>query len=143
MAQPMVTYRGTVYPWHCDHMGHMNVMWYVGKFDEATWQLIASLGLPGARLQQEGIVMAAVEQRIEYKRELRAGDLLTIQSSIQEVRDKIIVMIHEMTNQDTGELAARTVITGICVDASTRRARPLPEGVRQRATEMFSLKSTE
>ena len=31
-----VTYRGTVYPLHCDHMGHMNVMWYVGKFDEAS-----------------------------------------------------------------------------------------------------------
>jgi acyl-CoA thioester hydrolase len=32
----VLTYRGTIYPWHCDHMGHMNVMWYVGKFDEAT-----------------------------------------------------------------------------------------------------------
>jgi acyl-CoA thioester hydrolase len=31
-----LTYRGTVYPWQCDHIGHMNVMWYVGKFDEAT-----------------------------------------------------------------------------------------------------------
>ena len=31
----LLTYRGTVYPWHCDHVGHMNVMWYVGKFDEA------------------------------------------------------------------------------------------------------------
>ena len=31
------SYRGAVYPWHCDHMGHMNVMWYIGKFDEATW----------------------------------------------------------------------------------------------------------
>ena len=41
------TYRGTVYPWHCDHMGHMNVMWYVGKFDEATWNLFALLGLSG------------------------------------------------------------------------------------------------
>jgi acyl-CoA thioester hydrolase len=32
----ILAYRGTIYPWHCDHMGHMNVMWYVGKFDEAT-----------------------------------------------------------------------------------------------------------
>lgn len=31
----LVTYVGTVYPWQCDHVGHMNVMWYVGKFDEA------------------------------------------------------------------------------------------------------------
>jgi acyl-CoA thioester hydrolase len=136
MAEAMVTYRGTVYPWHCDHMGHMNVMWYVGKFDEATWHLIASLGLPAARLRQDGIVMAAVEQRIEYKRELRAGDLITIRSFIQEVGDKTLVMVHEMTNQDTGQLAARTVITGICVDASTRRARSLPADIRERAAEI-------
>jgi acyl-CoA thioester hydrolase len=32
-------------------MGHMNVMWYVGKFDEATWQLLAAVGLTAARLR--------------------------------------------------------------------------------------------
>ena len=143
MPEAMVTYRDTVYPWHCDHMGHMNVMWYVGKFDEATWQLIAMLGLPAERLRQDGIVMAAVEQRIEYKREMRAGDLLTIRSSIQEVGDKTVVMVHEMTNQGTGELAARTVITGICVDASTRRARSLPADIRQRSAEMCAGKTQE
>ena len=135
MAEAIVTYRGTVYPWHCDHMGHMNVMWYVGKFDEATWQLIALLGLGPERLRQDGIVMAAVEQRIEYKRELRAGDVLTIRSSVQEVGDKTVVMVHEMTNQSTGELAARTVITGICVDRSTRRARSLPADIRERSAD--------
>ena len=30
-----ITYRGTVHPWHCDHMGHMDVMGHVGRFDEA------------------------------------------------------------------------------------------------------------
>ena len=38
------TYRGTVYPWQCDHVGHMNIMWYVGKFDEAKrwyWRAVA------------------------------------------------------------------------------------------------------
>src|SRR4029434_4980145 len=45
------TYRGAVYPWHCDHMGHMNVMWYVGKFDEATWHLFASMGVTDAFLK--------------------------------------------------------------------------------------------
>jgi len=30
MTEFHVTYRGTVYPWHCDHIGHMNVMWYSG-----------------------------------------------------------------------------------------------------------------
>jgi acyl-CoA thioester hydrolase len=45
----IITYRGVVYPWHCDHMGHMNVMWYTGKFDEACWQLLSMLGLTQAR----------------------------------------------------------------------------------------------
>jgi acyl-CoA thioester hydrolase len=41
MSEFTITYRGTVYPWQCDHMGHMNVMWYVAKFDEASWQLLS------------------------------------------------------------------------------------------------------
>ena len=41
-AAGLLETRGTVYPWHCDHMNPMNVMWYGGKFDEATWNLTAS-----------------------------------------------------------------------------------------------------
>ena len=132
MAEPFVTYRGTVYPWHCDHMGHMNVMWYVGKFDEATWQLFTSIGLSPRRLRNEGIGLVAVEQRLEYKRELIAGDLLTIRSSVEEVREKALVLLHEMTNDETQQVAARTTITGVCIDMTTRKARPLPEDIRER-----------
>ena len=132
MAEPFVTYRGTVYPWHCDHMGHMNVMWYVGKFDEATWQLFASIGLSPRRLRNDGIGLVAVDQRLEYKRELIAGDLLTIRSSVEEVREKALVLLHEMTNDETQQVAARTTITGVCIDMTTRKARPLPEDIRKR-----------
>ena len=48
------TYRGTVYPWHCDHNGHMNIMWYVGKFDEANWNLFALIGLTPSYLRESG-----------------------------------------------------------------------------------------
>jgi len=132
MAEPILTYLGTIYPWHCDHMGHMNVMWYVGKFDEATWQLFASVGLPSSRLRQEGIGLVAVEQRIEYKRELLAGDTISIRSTFQEVREKTLIFCHEMTNQETQELAARTFLTGVCIDVNTRKARPLPTDIRER-----------
>ena len=132
MAEPILTYLGTIYPWHCDHMGHMNVMWYVGKFDEATWQLFASVGLPSSRLRQEGIGLVAVEQRIEYKRELLAGDTISIRSTFQEVREKALIFSHEMTNQETQELAARTFLTGVCIDLKTRKARPLPTDIRER-----------
>jgi len=53
MPELFITYRGTVYPWHCDHMGHMNVMWYVGKFDEGTWHILAKAGATPSRMQPQ------------------------------------------------------------------------------------------
>jgi acyl-CoA thioester hydrolase len=136
MPESVVTHRGTVYPWQCDHMGHMNVMWYVGKFDEATWQPFATLGLGPSRLRKEGIGLVAVEQHLDYKRELRAGDLLTIRSSLLEIKDKSMRLMHEMTNDETGELAARTILTGVCIDIQGRKARPLPSDVKHRVESM-------
>jgi acyl-CoA thioester hydrolase len=137
MLEPALTYRGTIYPWHCDHMGHMNVMWYVGKFDEATWQFFSTLGLPPSRLARERTGMAAVEQQIEYKRELRAGDLITIRSRVLEVKEKSIRFGHDMTNDENGELAARTVIVGVYFDTSVRKARALPSDISERAEQMI------
>lgn len=131
MPEGVITYRGTVYPWHCDHMGHMNVMWYVGKFDEGTWQFFNHLGLTPSRLSKEGSGMVAVEQHIEYKRELRAGDVITVRSTLLEVKDKSIRFAHEMTNDETGEVAARTTLTGVYFDTSLRKARSLPPEIKE------------
>jgi acyl-CoA thioester hydrolase len=137
LTQPFVTYRGTVYPSQCDHMGHMNVMWYVAKFDEASWQLFARIGLTRTRLLTEKIGMAGVEQHIEYKRELYPGDVVTVSTTVLEVKEKAIRFSHEMTNDDTGEVVARTVLVAVHLDAATRRARALPADVRDLARSMM------
>lgn len=131
--QLTITYRGTVYPWQCDHMGHMNVMWYVGKFDEASWQVLSKLGFTRSRFAKDGIGMVAVEHHIDYKSELHAGDLVTIRSAVLELKEKSIRLTHDMRNDETGELAATTVIVAAHIDASVRKARPLPADIRERA----------
>jgi acyl-CoA thioester hydrolase len=120
----------------------MNVMWYVGKFDEATWQLLALAGLSRARLEKAGGGMAAVEQQIVYKRELRAGDLVTIRSRVLEVKEKSVRFQHEMTNDDTQELAAATTLVGVYFDLTERKARPLPPEVREHASKMMEKAGT-
>ena len=92
------TYRGTVYPWQCDHVGHMNIMWYVGKFDEANWNLFARLGLTPGYLRCSGRGMAAVQQNIAYRRELLAGDIVEVRSTLIEIGEKSIRFVHEMRN---------------------------------------------
>ena len=136
--QPLVTYRGAVYPSECDHMGHMNVSHYVAKFDEATWQLFARLGLTRARLRDESRGMAGVEQHIDYKRELFAGDVVTVTSSVLEVKDKVIRFSHEMRNDSTGEIAATTLLVAVHLDTVTRRAQSFPDDVRDKARAMMN-----
>ncbi len=127
------TYRGTVYPWQCDHVGHMNIMWYVGKFDEANWNLFARFGLTPTYLREADRGMAAVQQNITYKRELLAGDIVEIESTLLEVRDKSIRFVHEMRNAETGEIAAVCEITGVHVDRKARKAATFAEAIRHAA----------
>ena len=127
------TYRGTVYPWHCDHIGHMNVMWYVSKFDEANWNLFARIGLTPTYLRQSGFGMAGVEQNISYKRELLAGDLVEVRSTVLDVRDRSIRFLHEMRNVETGEIAATCEITAVHLDRQARKSAAFPETIRSAA----------
>jgi acyl-CoA thioester hydrolase len=132
----LLTYKGAIYPWHCDHMGHMNVMWYVGKFDEATWHLFHVLGLTPTLLREMKRGMAAVEQTIQYKRELLAGDIITVHSVLLEIKDKSIRFAHEMRKADTDEVAATTTLTGVHLDTVARRACTFPDSVRAKAAAL-------
>ncbi len=129
----METYRGVVYPWHCDHMGHMNVMWYTGKFDEATWALFAAVGITPGAMRDGGRGMVAVEQHVTYRRELLAGDVVAVRSWFLEVREKVLRFRHEMRDAVTGEVSAECEFTGVHLDTATRRSRPLPPEVVERA----------
>ena len=128
-----ITYKGTVYPWHCDQMGHMNVMWYTAKFDEATWNLFAELGITPSYIRNQQCGMAAVEQHTSYKQELLAGDVIEIRSRILEVRDKVIRFQHEMRNLETDTVAAITELTAVHMNRQTRKSSPLPPAIRSAA----------
>ena len=124
------TYRGAVYPWQCDHVGHMNIMWYVGKFDEANWNMFARLGLTPSYLRQSGRGMAGVQQNISYKRELFAGDIVEVRSRLLELREKSIRFLHEMRNAETGEIAATCEITAVHLDRQAHKAAAFDDAIR-------------
>jgi acyl-CoA thioester hydrolase len=119
-------------------MGHMNVMWYAGKFDEASWHFLSNLGVTRSYLSQQNSGMAALQQNLSYKKELYAGDIITIRSRLIEMREKTIRFVHEMWNDATGEIAAISELTGIYLDAATRKSRPIPKEIRERALELLN-----
>lgn len=132
LAPRLITHRGVVYPWQCDHNGHMNVMWYVGKFDEATWCLFADMGLTPTYLRDSRRGMVAVEQHLTYKRELFAGDNLSISSRVLGVTNRSVRFEHTMWRNEEETVAASSTLTGVHIDADKRSACPLPGQIRVR-----------
>ena len=133
----VTTYKGCVYPWQCDHIGHMNVMWYVGKFDEATWNLFAMLGLTPSFLRRENRGMAAAQQNIIYKHEMLPGDIVEVRSRVLELGEKSVRFVHEMRNGETDDVAALCELTGVHMDRLARKAVAFPADLRKKITAML------
>ncbi len=132
-AKLIETYRGTVYPWHCDHMNHMNIMWYVGKFDEANWNFFTHVGLTPSFLHANKRGMVAVDQRIAYLSELLAGDTVAVRTGVIAVGEKSLKFFHEMRKCENSEVAAITLLVGVHMDTALRKSSPLPKDIAARA----------
>ena len=128
----MITYAGAVYPWQCDHMGHVNVTAYVGAFDQATCAFFFSIGLTPTVLRNGAVGMAALEQRLTYKRELMPGDVIEISTRLMEMREKMVRFVHTMKNRESGETAAECELIAACLDKAARKARAFPAEIAAR-----------
>jgi len=118
-------------------MGHMNIQHYAARFDEATWQLFAAIGITASYLRDQHRGMVALDQYTRYLLEVLPGDNIFIQTTILEVELKIIRFRHEMHNCATGRLCADSELTGLHIDTQKRKSLPLPEWVAAKVNEVF------
>ena len=117
-------------------MEHMNVRFYVDKFDQATWQLFGRLGMTAAYFREHHRTMAAVQQNLTYKRELFAGDLIVVRTELVEISTRKMHFIHRMYHANSDDLVASADMVGVHVDRTTHKAIPLPEHVVAAGTEL-------
>ena len=133
-AHGHLTHRGVVYPWDCDHMGHMNVRMYVHHFDQALYVLLAEVGLGREYLKERERRLAGVDQHVQYKRELFPGDVFQIRSRFTQLGRTSLTISHRMESL-AGELIATCDVVGVHLDARSGRPAELPEDVRTRISE--------
>jgi len=131
------TYRGFVYPWSMDHIGHMNVQFYTARFDEATWHFFARLGITPGFLKENKRGMVALDQRTQYKQEVLAGTLLHITTDLLEIKRKTIRFQHRMFNSETGQEVATTELVGAYLDADQRKTTEFPQAVLDAAQALL------
>lgn len=124
------SFRGVVYPWHCDHQGHMTAMHYVGMFDPAFWHHVSALGFTRTYMAEHRTGFVDVRDTLEYKVELQVGSLVVIESGLLKVGNTSMTALHRMRNSDTGEIAATSEKISIYFDIEKRAKTPLPDDLR-------------
>ncbi len=138
MARYLDTFRGVVYPWHCDQMGHLNVQHYVGMYDQASVHLFAAFGLSHAHVRETNMGFADVRHVIEYKNELLAGSAVRMESRVTAVGNSSIRHEHRLLDIDTDEVAATFEAVSVYFDLGARKSAPLPQEFRDRAKALIA-----
>ncbi|MDP6567818.1 MAG: thioesterase family protein [Alphaproteobacteria bacterium] len=133
MADWMETYRGAVLGGEYDAESHMNTAIYVSRFDQATWFLLSSVGITPALMRQRGRRIAMVRQAAQYLRELRGGQLLTVESGFVAVGRKHLRFQHRMFDVESRALVASSDCTAVQASLKTGRSVVMPAGQRQAA----------
>ena len=125
-------HRQTIPEEYMDRMGHMNVRYYMGVFDTATWRMFTDYGLDEAYFSTTENGVFALKQFIQYLAEVRPEETVAVYTRMLGLTDKRIHLMHFMANQDTGELAA--IIESLITHANlkARKAAPLPSEIAAR-----------
>jgi acyl-CoA thioester hydrolase len=136
MTLPLTTFVGVAHPWMCDTMGHMNVRYYAGMFDDASFQLLGHIaGLEGADEASKG--WADVRSEIDYKHEAKAGTLLTIRSHVIKLGRTSITFEQVMSGSLDNAVHAVNRTVSVRFDLVSRVAIEFDAAMRARAEALL------
>lgn len=136
MSGLIETYRGVVYPWQCDHQGHLNTKEYVGCFDAAFWHHLSAMGFTRAYLDSVNCGFADVKDTLEYKAEVPVSARIIVESGLLRIGRSSITARHIMRDVETGEVSATSEKITVYFDLEARASAPLPDDKRA-ALESF------
>ncbi len=108
-----------------DSNGHLNLAYYILRFDEATDALWRSLGL-GDAFRATGFGTFAVETHTLYRAELMEGEAVSVGSVVLGADGKRLHVAHEMRRVRDGAVSAQQELLYLCVNLQTRRAAAWP-----------------
>jgi len=125
----------TVLPEEIDHLGHMNVRYYLEKALRATDIVSAEHGLGGPAVAAMGGVFELRDVFTRHYREQLVGAPLAVFGGVLAVRGDGLRLYHELRNTEQDELAATFVHEVQLRRRETREPLPLPEMVAKSAGE--------
>ena len=124
-------HRGLVFPWRCDHYGHMNARWYAHHFDDGGFHLFSMAGVNVSGLLEQKRALVTAQTEINFIKELNPGELFVVRSGFSHVGTKSARHLHRMYNVQDGTLHATMEGTDVMFDLEQRAAIVIPDELRQ------------
>ena len=139
-AMPVVveTYRATVAPSDCDHLGHMNVQHYFAAVSDGMFAIMVRLGLGPEEIRRRQISFAVVRAETDFHRELRPGDVIALESTVLTLGEKSATFHHRLKDVATGDIAMSTDFRCVLLDLEKRKATSIPDDIRAAATQLIA-----
>jgi acyl-CoA thioester hydrolase len=132
------TYRATVAPADCDHLGHMNVQHYFAAVSDGMFAAMARLGLGRKEIGPRQMSFAVVRAETDFRHELHAGDVVVLESRVAALGEKSATFEHRLKNAGTGHIAMSTQFKCVLLDLANRRAIQLPDDIRTAAAGLMA-----
>lgn len=133
----METYRGLVMAQEVDSNGHMNVQFYTTKYDMASGQFMASLGIDFQERKRQKLGFAYVEMTIRYIKEVMEDDPIHIETIVRGVSNKVVSIEHHMKHSSSGKLLSTALAKWVVFDQVERKAVVLEDGFRSQLQQLI------
>jgi acyl-CoA thioester hydrolase len=120
-----ILHESEVLPDEIDHLGHLNVRFYMERAQTGNAGLLAALGLApealgGARLVQD-------DTYTRYQREQFQGSVLQVKGGVLSATPQGLRVYVEVVNDAKSEVAATFILNTVLVDPATRAPLPIPD----------------
>lgn len=105
----------------------MNVQFYIGRISDAAVTVMLARGMGPKAMARHRLGIAAVDSHITYRREVRAGALIRMESALKSLDGRKVVFLHRLFDAESGALAMQAEVLGLCFDLEARRSVPFPD----------------
>lgn len=119
-----------VRPTEIDVNGHVNNAKYLEYLEWGREEWYEAGGLTYNKLLQLGVQTVTVNINVNYRKECRQGERLTVTTEPQTVGRSSFALLQQIWNA-AGELCADATVTSVAMSSDTRKSTPVPDELRR------------
>ncbi|TAN60016.1 YbgC/FadM family acyl-CoA thioesterase [bacterium] len=102
---------------------------YLTFFERGRTELLRELGVPMAKLNDEGVMFVVIKAEVKYLSPCRYDDLITLDTQITETSGATITFSHSITREGATAIAAQGITAVASIGRDGKPIR-IPQEVR-------------